>query len=92
MNPEPGFEKRDLSYFPALEQGVLRPIHRVHRHILVDTHINYDLTKNMVSTDFNNDLFKKWIAEQREYDIFIVRSWELKHDLLNLFYWLKIKS
>lgn len=58
--------------------------------------VDYTKTIQMGFDDFeksyNLDLFKKWIAEQRGYDVFIVRSWHLKNDLIDLFYWLQNKG
>lgn len=50
--------------------------------------IDYGQTSDMCLSDFKDyytqDHFKKWVAESRGYDIFIVRSWHKKTDLINL--------
>lgn len=58
--------------------------------------VDYDSTKQMSLSDFKDnyeyDLFKKWIAEQRGYNVFIVRSWKLNEDKKRLFNYLKDKG
>jgi hypothetical protein len=51
--------------------------------------VDYTSTK-MMSYDsfidnFNKDLFKKFVAEQRGFMVFIIREWEIKQDLFDVF-------
>lgn len=72
--------------FPDL--GIIIEYHGVNYH----EDLNYDNTKNMTFDDFysdyKTDLFKKWVAEQRGYDVLIIRSWNKKEDLNNLYNYL----
>jgi len=48
--------------------------------------VDYDSTKTFTYNNFtvelyNKDLFKKFVAEQREFEVLIIRSWKLKEDL-----------
>jgi len=49
---------------------------------------NYDITLSLdfeyFKDRYDKDLFKKWIAEQRGYQVIILRSWKIKEDLLYL--------
>jgi hypothetical protein len=51
--------------------------------------VDYDSTKNMTYDsfidNFNKDLFKKFVAEQRGFMVFVIREWEIKQDLLSIF-------
>lgn len=55
--------------------------------------VDYNSTLNLTSDDFkkefNMDLFKKYVAEQRGFDVKIVRSWNIKEDKMELFNYLK---
>jgi very-short-patch-repair endonuclease len=51
--------------------------------------VDYDKTIHMKFEDFdinyNRDLFKKWLAESKGFTVYILRSWEIKSDLLHLY-------
>ena len=51
--------------------------------------VDYNLTKTMQLSDFtklfNLDLFKKWVAEQRGFNVLLIRSWKLKEDTQNMY-------
>lgn len=58
--------------------------------------IDYNITK---SCDFDafvlpykKDLFKKWVAENRGFDVFLIRSWKLEEDKIKLFEHLRLKG
>lgn len=44
--------------------------------------VNGDEIKNV---EYNRDFYKKWLAEQRGYKVFIIRSWFINEDLQRLF-------
>lgn len=77
--------KRFLFYdFTFPDISLIIEYHGVRFHEKLD----YDKTKNMNFNDFTKDFkidyFKKWVAEQRGFDVIIVRSWEKKKDVENL--------
>lgn len=78
-------DKRFLFYdFTFPDISLIIEYHGVRFHEKLD----YDKTKNMNFSDFTKDFkidyFKKWVAEQRGFDVVIVRSWEKKKDMENL--------
>lgn len=58
--------------------------------------IDYDHTESMKFEDFFQeckiDHFKKWVAEQRGFDVFVIRSWNKKNDIRELYNNLKQKG
>lgn len=54
--------------------------------------VDYDSTVNLNAEDikenYNRDLYKKWIAENRGYDVMIIRSWEIPEDKMKLYNYL----
>jgi len=71
--------------FTIPDLNVIIEYHGTYYHDDVD----YDKTITMGESDFilnfNKDLYKKWIAEQRGYQVFILRAWEIKSDIINLY-------
>jgi hypothetical protein len=57
---------------------------------------DYDKTKTMAlddhRVDFCKDLFKKWVAESRGFDVFIIRSWNLESDLHYIYDFFRLKG
>jgi hypothetical protein len=41
--------------------------------------------ENINNFEYNRDFFKKWIAEQRGYNVLILRSWKITEDLEKMF-------
>lgn len=74
--------------FTFLDLSLIIEYHGVLYHDDVDY---YD-TKNMVFGDFvnnyNKDLFKKWVAEERGYDVIVIRSWHKYEDMKTLYNYL----
>ncbi len=90
-------KKRIFYYdFTLRDIGIIIEYHGSYYHEDLD----YDSTENMnfryfldqSPEDFKIDLFKKWIAENRGFDVFVVRSWNLQEDKLKLHKNLKEKG
>lgn len=43
--------------------------------------VSVDAVRNMT---YNKDFHKKWLAEQRGYTVYVLRSWEIEKDILNV--------
>ena len=54
--------------------------HGVRWHDDVDYSSTINMSKKSFINDFNFDLFKKWLAEQRGFTVFVLRSWNLIED------------
>lgn len=54
-----------------------------------NNNVDYSTTKLLSLDNFKNnferDLFKKFIAEQRGFELFVIREWEFKNDMAVLF-------
>jgi hypothetical protein len=57
-------------------------------HDDVDYSNTINLNEEYFKKTFNKDLYKKWIAENRGYDIIIIRSWKIKEDKIKFYEYL----
>ena len=64
--------------------------------VLFHDDVDYDstkfLNKSYFETNYNYDLFKKWYAEHKGYEVFVIRSWEKEMDTIKLLNRLGIKE
>jgi len=59
--------------------------HGVRFHDDIDYNSTLGVTKkDLLNMEYNKDFYKKWLAEYRGYNVFIIRSWKLKEDLENI--------
>lgn len=58
-------------------------------HYYHDNNLNYESTKNMKNAPESRDLLKKWFAEQKGFDVFVIRSDKLLEDKIKLIDFLK---
>lgn len=72
------------------ELNLIIEYHGVRFHSDIDYNSTLTINKNDIyDVKYNRDFFKKWVAEQRGYTVFILRSWKIKNDLELLFKLLK---
>ncbi len=72
------------------ELNLIIEYHGVRFHSDIDYNSTLTINKNDIyDVKYNRDFFKKWVAEQRGYTVFILRSWKINNDLELLFKLLK---
>ena len=75
-----------------LDNNLIIEYHGEKYHDKVDYQNTEQLTYEYFNENYNRDLFKKFIAEQRNFKVFIIRSWERKKDLFDLYEYLNNKQ
>ncbi len=71
-------------YVPDLKLIIEYHGERFHDDIDYDSTINVDIYK-LKNAEYNKDFYKKWIAEQRDFNVIILRSWKINDDLNKMF-------
>lgn len=75
--------------FSFEELKLIIEYHGVYYHDDVEYNSTPNLNENYFVENYNFDLFKKWVAEQRGYTVFVIRSWNKNEDMLTLLKYLK---
>ncbi len=73
--------------FPKL--NLIFEYHGVRFHADVDYSSTHSLNLAEFKLNFDSDLFKKYVAENRGFDVKIIRSWNLKEDMNALYDYLR---
>jgi hypothetical protein len=86
------YKKNRMFFYDCFipELNLIIEYHGVRFHSDIDYNSTLTVSQNDIyNNEYDKDFFKKWIAEQRGYKVFILRSWEIKNDLNEMFDLLK---